>query len=113
MPELRRIPNLALFCLLPVLGSASASAASYIASEGGQTGTTLSGTITQTDNGQPLSGALVVIDELRKEVHAALTAVIGSRTCRRGSITSASAPRVTARGAPRSRSVRQPVTLDI
>ncbi len=40
------------------------------ASEGGQTGTTLSGTITQTEGGQPLSGALVVIDELRREVRA-------------------------------------------
>jgi len=57
MPELGRIPLLALFCLLPVLSSA-------------QTGTTLNGTITQTENGQPLPGALVVIDELRKEVHA-------------------------------------------
>jgi iron complex outermembrane receptor protein len=35
-----------------------------------QTGTTLSGTITQTENNQPLSGALVVIDELRLEVRA-------------------------------------------
>ena len=42
------------------------------ASEGGfgQTGTTLSGRITQTEGGQPLSGALVVIDELRLEVRA-------------------------------------------
>lgn len=36
----------------------------------GQTGTTLSGKITQADNQQPLSGALVVIDELRREVRA-------------------------------------------
>ena len=82
MLQLRRSPLVALLCLLPVLGSASASAADggygvtspelarYIASEGGQTGTTLSGTITQTGNGQPLAGALVVIDELRKEVRA-------------------------------------------
>jgi len=35
-----------------------------------QTGTTLSGTITQSENNQPLPGALVVIDELRKEVRA-------------------------------------------
>jgi iron complex outermembrane receptor protein len=35
-----------------------------------QQGTTLSGRITQTENGQPLSGALVVIDELRLEVRA-------------------------------------------
>src|SRR6187397_443942 len=75
MPELRRTPLLALACLLPVLGSASTSAAGALASEGGQTGTTLSGTITQTGNGQPLSGALVVIDELRREVH---TGVDGS-----------------------------------
>src|SRR5688572_32251778 len=82
MHQLRRPPLVALLCLLPVLSSASTSAAangygetspelaSYIASEGGQTGTTLSGTITQTGNGQPLAGALVVIDELRKEVRA-------------------------------------------
>jgi iron complex outermembrane receptor protein len=43
-----------------------------VASEGelGQQGTTLSGKITQTEGGQPLSGALVVIDELRLEVRA-------------------------------------------
>jgi iron complex outermembrane receptor protein len=35
-----------------------------------QQGTTVSGRITQTENGQPLSGALVVIDELRLEVRA-------------------------------------------
>jgi iron complex outermembrane recepter protein len=81
MHELRGA-HLALFCLMPVLSFGSGSAAeggygatspelaSYVASEGGQTGTTLSGTITQTGNGQPLPGALVVIDELRREVHA-------------------------------------------
>jgi iron complex outermembrane receptor protein len=36
----------------------------------GQTGTTISGTITQGENSQPLSGALVVIDELRLETRA-------------------------------------------
>lgn len=36
-----------------------------------QTGTTVGGKITQTEGGQPLSGALVVIDELRLEVRAA------------------------------------------
>jgi iron complex outermembrane receptor protein len=36
----------------------------------GQTGTTLSGKITHTESNQPLSGALVVIDELRREVRA-------------------------------------------
>ena len=35
-----------------------------------QTGTTLSGVITQGDSNAPLSGALVVIDELRREVRA-------------------------------------------
>src|SRR5688572_6329996 len=35
-----------------------------------QTGTTLSGVITQAEINQPLSGALVVIDELRQEVRA-------------------------------------------
>jgi iron complex outermembrane receptor protein len=35
-----------------------------------QTGTTLSGTITQGDTNAPLSGALVVIDELRREARA-------------------------------------------
>jgi iron complex outermembrane receptor protein len=42
------------FCLLPLAAVA-------------QTGTTLSGTISQAENGQPLSGAVVVIDELRRE----------------------------------------------
>jgi len=37
----------------------------------GQTGTTLSGAITQAETNQPLAGALVVIDELRLEVRAA------------------------------------------
>ena len=35
-----------------------------------QSGTTLSGTITQGAGGQPLSGALVIIDELRREARA-------------------------------------------
>ena len=35
-----------------------------------QTGTTLSGVVTQSENSQPLAGALVVIDELRREVRA-------------------------------------------
>lgn len=37
----------------------------------GQTGTTLSGTVTQADGGQPMAGALVVIDELRRETRTA------------------------------------------
>ena len=35
-----------------------------------QTSTTLSGTVTQGENNQPMAGALVVIDELRREVRA-------------------------------------------
>ena len=35
-----------------------------------QAGTTLSGRVTQAENNQPLSGALIVIDELRREVRA-------------------------------------------
>jgi iron complex outermembrane receptor protein len=35
-----------------------------------QSGTSLSGTVTQASNNQPLTGALVVIDELRREVRA-------------------------------------------
>lgn len=38
--------------------------------QGAQQGTTLSGVITQTESGQPLSGALVVVDELRRETRA-------------------------------------------
>jgi iron complex outermembrane receptor protein len=62
--------------LSPAYGSAYAAEGGYgatapkLTSEGGQTGTTLSGTITQTENSQPLSGALVVIDELRREARA-------------------------------------------
>lgn len=36
-----------------------------------QSGTTLSGVVTQSENNQPLAGALVVIDELRREARAA------------------------------------------
>lgn len=36
-----------------------------------QSGTTVSGVVTQAENSQPLSGALIVIDELRREVRAA------------------------------------------
>ena len=35
-----------------------------------ETGTTISGKVTQGDNNQPMAGALVVIDELRREVRA-------------------------------------------
>ncbi len=56
MRRLRRA-LLVLFCFVPLLAF-------------GQTGTTVSGKITQTENGMPLSGALVVIDELRLEVRA-------------------------------------------
>jgi hypothetical protein len=45
-------------CLLPLWLSVASA----------QTGTTLSGKITQTQGGQPLAGAVVVIDELRIEV---------------------------------------------
>jgi iron complex outermembrane receptor protein len=48
---------LSAFCLMPSLVTA-------------QSGTTLSGTVTQASNNQPLSGALVVIDELRRETRA-------------------------------------------
>lgn len=41
-----------------------------VASASAQTGTTLSGVVTQGDNQQPMAGALVVIDELRREVRA-------------------------------------------
>lgn len=40
------------------------------ASASAQTGTTLTGVVTQGDNRQPMAGALVVIDELRREVRA-------------------------------------------
>lgn len=36
-----------------------------------QSGTTMSGTVTQAENGQPMAGALVVIDELRRETRTA------------------------------------------
>ena len=38
-----------------------------VTTAGAQSGTSLSGTVTQAENGQPMSGALVVIDELRRE----------------------------------------------
>ncbi|MBY0494768.1 MAG: TonB-dependent receptor [Cyanobacteria bacterium] len=51
---------MAVAVLLPSLNAAAQTAA----------GTSLSGVITRTENNQPLSGALVVIDELRREVRA-------------------------------------------
>src|SRR4029450_4379330 len=59
-----RSATLSFFVLLSVLTLAIPTAVS------GQSGTTLSGTVKQGSNGQPLSGALVVIDELRREVRA-------------------------------------------
>lgn len=53
-------PLLFAICLLPMA----------LTSTYGQTGTDLFGKITQTESAQPLSGALVVIDELRLEVRA-------------------------------------------
>ena len=53
-------------CLLtPVFGLAFGTVASA------QTGTTVSGKVTQGGNQEPLSGGLVVIDELRRETRAA------------------------------------------
>ena len=57
-----RIPALLLFVCLLMIGLAAPA--------GAQTGTTLSGKVTQGDNNQPMPGALVVIDELRREVRA-------------------------------------------
>ena len=39
--------------------------------QGAQPVTTLSGVVTKAENGQPLAGAIVVIDELRRETHTA------------------------------------------
>ncbi|MCC7124090.1 MAG: TonB-dependent receptor [Acidobacteria bacterium] len=50
---------MAFILLLAVLASPAVALA--------QSGTTLSGTVTQGENGQPMAGALVVIDELRRE----------------------------------------------
>ena len=55
---------IALFATLCVLPSAAVAQTSTPA------GTTLSGKVTQGDNNQAMSGALVVIDELRREVTA-------------------------------------------
>ncbi|HYE87977.1 MAG TPA: TonB-dependent receptor [Vicinamibacterales bacterium] len=57
-----------LLALLLLLLPGSATLA--LAGEDGPQGTSLSGTITQAETNQPLSGALVVIDELRREVRA-------------------------------------------
>src|SRR5262245_33775177 len=57
-----RLPNLSLFLICSLLLLPLHLFA--------QTGTTLSGRITQAENGQPLSGALVVIDELQRETRA-------------------------------------------
>jgi iron complex outermembrane recepter protein len=51
---MRRFLLLCTFCLVPLTVY-------------GQTGTTVSGVVTQAENNQPLSGALVIIDELRLE----------------------------------------------
>lgn len=66
-----------------------------------QTGATLSGVITQSDSNQPFSGALVVIDELRRETRAGADDPTGSRTSRPGCITSVCGPKATARGEPK------------
>jgi iron complex outermembrane receptor protein len=66
-----RFLRISLAPLLLALILPRAAFASAFAAEGGQGDTTLSGKITQGDNSQPLSGALVVIDELRREVRAA------------------------------------------
>jgi len=55
-----------LFCLL-VSALISGSQTDTVSA---QSGTTLSGKVTQGDNNQPMAGALVVIDELRREVRA-------------------------------------------
>lgn len=49
---------LSVFCLLPTAFAAA------------QSGTSLSGKVTQASNNQPLAGALIVIDELRRETRA-------------------------------------------
>jgi iron complex outermembrane receptor protein len=54
--------SLSFFVLLSALGLATPA---HVAA---QSGVTLSGTVTQGDNNQPLTGAIVVIDELRREV---------------------------------------------
>jgi iron complex outermembrane recepter protein len=54
--------SLSFFVLLSALGLA------IPAPVAAQSGVTLSGTVTQGDNNQPLTGAIVVIDELRREV---------------------------------------------
>ena len=61
-------PMLLILVMLGLVPPPAASAAA--AGEGAQTGTTLSGTITQGESQSPLSGALVVIDELRREARA-------------------------------------------
>ncbi len=62
---MRVIPSVCLSAFLLIFFQSA-----FIASTLAQTGTTLAGVITQAENNQPLSGALVVIDELRREVRA-------------------------------------------
>ena len=57
-----RITASLLFALLLTIGLAGPASA--------QSGTTLSGKVTQGDNNQPMAGTVVVIDELRREVTA-------------------------------------------
>jgi iron complex outermembrane receptor protein len=59
-----------LLLLVGLVGFVTPNLAHAASTEGGQAGTTLSGTITQGESQAPLSGALVVIDELRREVRA-------------------------------------------
>ena len=100
--------NFLVLSLLAALGSTAPAVAAA------QAGTTISGVIRQGENNQPMAGALVVIDELRRETRTGPRRQLPIRRRPAGqATTSACGRRATPRAAPRSPWRTSPVTLDL